>query len=101
MREFFRGWRRKAGLVMLAMALVLFVAWMRSFANQENVTVHRAPSWDYIVHSRDGRLYWMRDQISYGRFELWSIPYWSLVLPLTLLSAWLILGRRMKSKPPA
>ena len=24
---------------------------------------------------------------------IWIIPYWSLVIPLTLLSAWLILGK--------
>ena len=30
----------------------------------------------------------------------WIFPYWSLVLPLTLLSAWLILGKRRKAKPP-
>ena len=30
--------------------------------------------------------------------ELRSIPYWLLVLPLTLLSAWLILGKARKAK---
>ena len=33
------------------------------------------------------------------RFEFWIVPYWSLVLPLTLLSAWLILGKIRKAKP--
>lgn len=28
------------------------------------------------------------------RVVIWVIPYWSLVLPLTLLSAWLIIGKR-------
>ena len=39
------------------------------------------------------------DSMSYGReTELWCIPYWSLILPPTLLSAWLILGKPRKAK---
>ena len=83
---------------MLSMALLLMAAWMRSLGDQENVTVHRAESGKYVVHSRDGRLYWMRDRISYGRFELWSVPYWSLILPVTLLSAYLLLTKPRKAK---
>ena len=30
--------------------------------------------------------------------EEWIIPYWSLVLPLTLISVWLILGKPRKAK---
>jgi len=26
------------------------------------------------------------------KLSIWTVPYWSLVLPLTLLSAWLLLG---------
>ena len=33
-----------------------------------------------------------------GPFHYLIIPYWSLVLPLTLLSAWLILGKTRKAK---
>ena len=33
-----------------------------------------------------------------SRFEEWVIPYWLLVLPLTLLSAWLILAKPRKAK---
>ncbi len=32
------------------------------------------------------------------RAVYWLVPYWSLVLPLTLLSAWLILGKPRKAK---
>lgn len=31
-------------------------------------------------------------------YREWIIPYWSLVLPLTLLSAWLILVKPRKAK---
>ena len=33
-----------------------------------------------------------------SRLVLWILPYWSLVLPLTLLSAWLILIKPRKAK---
>ena len=97
MGEFFRGWRRKAGLATLAMALLLMAGWMRSYMNQEYVYVHRTPS-HYKIISYDGRLRWVRDEMSYRQYELWSVPYWSLVLPLTLLSAWLILIKPRPAK---
>lgn len=96
MGEFFKGGRRKAGCVVLAMALVIAVEWLRSYYNQENLTVYRGQE-SYLIHSREGRLYWMREQISYGRFELWSTSSLSIVPPLTLLSAGLLLwpGKRV------
>jgi hypothetical protein len=35
----------------------------------------------------------------YGSLKAVTVPYWSLVLPLTLLSAWLILVKPRKAKP--
>ena len=32
------------------------------------------------------------------RVSFWIIPYWSIILPLTLLSAWLIVGKLRKAK---
>jgi hypothetical protein len=32
--------------------------------------------------------------------ETWQIPYWSIVIPLTLLSAWLLFSNRRQSKTP-
>ena len=82
----------------LVVALLLMAAWMRSLVNQENVTIHRGPGWNYVIHSRDGRLYWIRDVISYGQLELWSVSYWSLILPLTLFSAYLLLVKTHATK---
>jgi len=33
-------------------------------------------------------------------FEFLVVPYWSIVLPLTLVSAWLLLGKARKSASP-
>ena len=37
MGEFFKGWRRKAGLVMLAMACLLSLAWLRSYEKNDRI----------------------------------------------------------------
>lgn len=99
MREFFKGWRRKVGCVTLVMACVLTVGLLRSYYNQENLTVYHGQD-SYLIHSREGRLYWMREQISYGHFELGSTSYLSIVLPLTLLAACLILRKPHKRTGP-
>lgn len=147
MWAFFNGWRRKAGCVTLAMALIVTCAWVRSRYYDECIEsiqgkVRKA------VASRDSRLFfiyqkWPEESASpwgpsrirsfsvvsgrspsdpasmgcninwrvewagfYGSsgvtvtdgmsFEYRMIPYWSLVLPLTLLSAHLILGLRKR-----
>ena len=33
------------------------------------------------------------------RFEIWVIPYWSIVLPLTCISAWLLVSRSYPAIP--
>ena len=154
MGEFFKGWRRKAGLVTLVMACLLTVGWMRSIAEFDcfcltgNSWLH--VSWfNVTIQSAEGRLTLFRDSPDYGIAALWwsgenaktiepydplgvaegihiewrrdwacftfgayhvlegtelirtdvyDIPYWSLVLPLTLLSAWLILIKPRKAK---
>ena len=42
MGDFFQGWRRKTGLALLAMALLLMMAWMRTAVvmDQINFTVN-------------------------------------------------------------
>ena len=108
MGELFKGWRRKAGLVMLALAMLLMVGWMRSAVIQDLLRISHVD-----FESFNGCISWLRlDQGTFRHlvgwrshprdvaFSLrefdsscWRVPYWSLVLPLTLLSAWLILGK--------
>ena len=147
MREFFRGWRRNAGLVTLAMALALMAVWMRSFVVCDSVYTAKGKFTCGLVSS-SGQLHWYKtakvdgrnlqvdlrtmwlsfpirpdpdgfddrfrfdDRVfTWGGFEFYdlplarsahtvggAIPYWSLVLPLTLLSAWLILAKPRKAK---
>lgn len=167
MGEFFKGWRRKAGLVTLVMACVLMVGWMRSYASRDLLRVHVPYRYACCVHyfeSFRGVLGWSnkrssdvdpekpltlewvpkgswqyhpdvistdpwRDRdlgeihrdwhwagfglkaaalrfnsdkltttIELSNTSQWTTPYWSLVLMLTLLSAWLILWKPRKAK---
>ena len=123
MGEFFKGWRRKAGLGTLAMACVLAVGWMRSYTlagdaawfcigNKQQLMVSLAGRVGWESYPVSGEAGWMvrsynksGPMFSEERLVLaccglsgWVIPYWSLVLPLTLLSAWLILGKLPTSR---
>lgn len=152
MYEFFKGWRRKAGLVALAMACVLTVAWMRSHILQDTFTVSGRFGSQIQFVSVSQRLviakikirmgkgeasnrerFWKSRRIDYYGWQFTSadtlpiyvafhrhgfridgqvydygstsvsitklhFPYMSLILPLTLLSAWLILVKPRKAK---
>jgi hypothetical protein len=152
LREFFQGWRRKAGLVTLAIALLVMAGWLRTRVITDAVTIIHEDS-IHTFHGFGGRVGWLRLTPVSGRrlpiqgtysirwtrgdalrpfvtnpdpFEnfsaewewnrrwqwcgfdfastagptaaMWIIPYWSPSLPLTLLSAWLLLGKRRPVK---
>ncbi len=152
--EFFKGWRRKAGLVTLAMACVLAVGWSRSYLATDALNIPTREFTIQVLASVNGSLVWggldgrkskfipnihvwdtreangIHDTLILGQqqfrwlgFEVvdfneryygrktqpnatvyhayWIIRYWSLVPPLTLLSAWLILGKPRKAKSPS
>src|SRR5882757_6755381 len=56
MGEFFRGWRRKIGVVTLVMASVLTVGWTRSLTLHDCVDWNGTP-WRYLAESCFGRLH--------------------------------------------
>ena len=151
MGEFFTGWRRKAGLVMLGMALACMSAWVRSLSTldvagvptNELTSVNGGLFWERMFstvpdvglpnYERQYRWYSVSQSVGiairdvpdnlprwrflgfgtgeYGtmiserhglptdvfRVTYWRLPYWSLAWPLTLLSAWLILGKTRKT----
>ena len=154
MREFFQGWRRKAGLGTLVMACVLTGAWMRSLVAEDELMVLTNKRSQHRVVIVSGGIHWevsppssglndrfpqfgwfsrdyqsptkvenmLAEPADYewvvnlcgfffgaGRYEYrnparevarWVLVSHSLlVLPLTLLSAWLILGKHRKSSP--
>ncbi|MEI8383781.1 MAG: hypothetical protein WCJ09_26945 [Planctomycetota bacterium] len=116
MREFFHGWRRKAGCVALVMVCALAGMWMRSFIVNDQLWIgrhwfesHRGEiDWRYF--SNVNPLEWRSRQIKTGLAGLLrsysgpsyqaiaSISYWSLTVPLTILSASLILWKPRKRK---
>ena len=125
MREFFHGWRRKAGCVTLVIAISLTCLLIRGFSIADRVWFGLGEN-QHMVCSVDGRIWWfswrngreyhfsqfastsVADEISRQRFWMgfhgvfrnaaYSIlPLWYLVLPLTLLSTFLILWRPRKT----
>ena len=148
MREFFRGWRRKIGVIMLVLACVLVAGWVRSKSVFDQVDIVAVDS-HFVAQSLKGhfcmvRVVWghkLTPRASFnsikppdGEFQPWSgddwsliwryklagidvlkakhdiregavqhkfiISYWSIVIPLTVLSAWLLLSKP-RAKPPA
>ena len=59
MREFFKGWRRKVGCGLLATAVVVFGAWMRSHHHFDSVFIH-VSSATHAVKSQACRVCWTR-----------------------------------------
>lgn len=121
MGEFFHGWRRKLGCVALVMAGLLASGWVRSHSCFDRAHMDwPSRSERHYVGSEKGRIWWMcipynppvysvgwETEMIYRatqcdwRFDedSWVIPYWPLAVPLTLLSAYLILWK--PRKPPA
>jgi hypothetical protein len=137
MREFFRGWKRRFGAVILAITCAFVAAWMRSYivtdvllpvlgcaavgsvdsslavvmdfaADPSLADRWKIPVWEtedpVSLDSEDIGFHWEWRCIGFrhgvfpndGR-RVWFIPYWSIVLPLTAISAWLLLSKQ----PPA
>jgi hypothetical protein len=144
MTEFFKGWRRRSGIVMLALASLFATGWVRSYVFDDYIlrdgrddiiivesvsggiswerNTHDAPSqtdigWEY--HSIDAKsevygdkydgctVHWRWRWAGFDFGELhhpffqmtiveWTIPYWAVTAPLTIISAWLILGKPRK-----
>jgi hypothetical protein len=131
MREFFKGWRCKAGCVVLVMAVAAMGAWIRSRAVLDHLSMPiNGRNWS--ISSVSGVILWLSrdcatehdqswrwasvnmDQLDVTDAELLDtsrfmlnglrpkqckITYWSITIPLTLLSAYLILWKpRTKAK---
>lgn len=150
MREFFRGRRRKIGVLTLVTACVFAAAWMRSQGHNDELNFWTGPHEIHSLNSSPTGMCWMKwsnlapsfpmttgrfgwvafqswprdvcnpfrwstpqwqfasmgfhfaqstiDPPDRGNLAVWMIPYWPIVIPLTLLSAWLLL---IKPRPPA
>ena len=154
MSEFFRGWRRKVGVVTLLMACTLTLIWLRSDVIRDKIDLCPSFYWPQLpwygeIVSLQGSLGWHRYEMESGNggigtnspatfssfkvkhyfacspkiedtlvwqwkwggfgygagkthlrgmsAQVWIIPYWSIVIPLTLLSAYLLLSKPRNS----
>ena len=120
MHTFFHGWRRKAGCVTLVMAIAVGGMWARSLVVMDRVWFCRNAQLHHVI-SFDGVLsWWKRPQTppspaipslgwSSTTFDelttvalyqsTWHIQFKTLAIPLTLLSAYLILWKPRKRPP--
>jgi len=139
MGEFFKGWRRKAGCVILLVTFLFMVGWIRSLFWVDIVDLEKccwlgvlqtkvrlvSGSQLFALHGYDDTSWKMitipdgrRFEVS-NRFFDWSsregcnlqimsnsknmhplvIQYWMPVLPLTLISAYLLLSKQRVAKP--
>ncbi|MEI8019188.1 MAG: hypothetical protein WCH39_13375 [Schlesneria sp.] len=91
MREFFKGWRRKFGVVALVMALGFVAGWMRSQLLIDMISLPK-PNGKVFVCSASERIVWISHDIySDGRIE-WAV----LPIQLTNVSSYF---DRTRSEP--
>lgn len=104
MREFFRGWRRKIGCIILLIAFVLSVIWVRSYLADDLLTI-AVGGGQHGLSSINGEFRW-RAFSSTGLFPLFgqrfdesldiSVPYCPIVTMLIAVAAYLILWKPRK-----
>jgi hypothetical protein len=119
MREFFKGWKRKIGVLMLAFPCIFMAGWVRSYNDQTdrcrllggilestNGGIERWEhhNWQEIrreISDESGAVVDVVNEIHVDLSLVWRIPYWSIVIPLTALCAWLFLSKpRPATNPP-
>lgn len=118
MAEFFRGWKRKLGIVALVAACVLSAGWVRSFEISDKYLVHTGETY-FVFESSHGALGWQSLNQSPERLlgANWTgnnyhvsqhvglnhVPYWSIVIPLIVLTIYLLFSKPLTqtcSVPP-
>lgn len=87
MREFFKGWRRKAGVVTLLTACIFTIAWLKSLATLDSLYFRDADDRDsYAVSSVDGFLVLCRHS---GCVVRSMIPRWESRKQVTFEEVWI------------
>ena len=99
MGEFFEGWRRKIGCLTLMMSWIAAMLWVRSFDVDQfghgDFLILGTSMYDCLtIHSRSGMFEFARPQESAnGTPDYFRVPYWTFVVPLTVVSSWLLLSK--------
>jgi hypothetical protein len=107
MHTFFHGWRRKAGVVTLGLALAMTAVWIRSRIVEDDLSFVYSD-----LRSRDGGIersvvtlntsrYSGNEHNWVARSVHWRILYGIVATPFTLLSAYLLLVPSRKQPPTA
>ncbi|WP_157606257.1 hypothetical protein [Schlesneria paludicola] len=145
MFAYFRGWKRKLGILTLAIACLLTVGWVRSRSVADTLYIHHNRGMDDIYVSCAQGMIWMRNMSADPRHKVtprrgsvswfsdtdqsnfdstdWKsisncwfarirsygtkqqqagivlIRYWLIVVPLTLLTAYLLLSKPVPTLP--
>ena len=100
---YFHGQRRRDGLLMLVLATAFMCGWLRSRMIQDDFLVQCVGDESHHLRSHDDAICWVyRVWTKRGAVreeELFSIPYWCIVAPMTVISAYLLLSKPRPSKP--
>ena len=101
MGEYFRGWRRKLGLVTLVLACTITGLW-RAVPDSDFDGLSIALDVQFTVQEAGFQVVWQAFSSAVGISEQieWLVPYSTVVIPLTLLSAFLLLFKP-RQKPSA
>lgn len=91
------------GLTVLAVASAFMAGWFRSRFVQDDFLIEARGDESYHLRSQKGVIHWVYRvwSINGPRYEeeLASLPYWTIILPLTLLAAYLLLKSPTNDKP--
>src|SRR5262245_25775563 len=97
MREFFKGWKRKLGVVTLGLACAFAAGWVRSYSEFDKIEA--LGIW---VMSVEGYFIFeqsMKEGIAITGQRSRAVPYWITVTPLTILASYLLLSKPRPAHP--
>ena len=117
MGDYFKPLRRKIGVLKLVMACVAMAGWVRSNSTRDQIIVQDAGfgiwsvlggiqwNWKYTYEVPGDAVEWSSVPIAQAQMKYltpeygWpTVWYWQIVIPLTLLSAYLLLSKPRASK---
>src|SRR5664279_4247082 len=102
MREFFKGWKRKVGIVTLLLALMFMGAWGRSHISKDQISLWNDGHIRNSIFLNDTGVGFqqMQHNSPFGCFTIKNgvvVPYWPVITSLTLLSTYLLLSKPRQS----
>jgi len=117
MREFFKPWRRRVGLLVLTVSCAMTALWVRSFRMHDQIVLRRDEVGNgLVIVSWSGGAYLSRVQLPLSPLPFLithelplddpirhqhDVPYLPIMVALTLLSAGLLLvPARNRNRPP-